>query len=64
MYSTREEQPREGSSCGDVVPFEGLIPEASILWWLVLYIEREALVLFQNIEREGRQELAILKGNI
>ena len=30
-------------------------------WWLVLYIE--ALVLFPNIEREGRQQLAILKGN-
>ena len=31
-------------------------------WWLVLFIE--ALVLFPNIEREGRQQLAILKGNI
>ena len=29
--------------------------------WLVLFIE--ALVLFPNIEREGRQRLAILKGN-
>ena len=31
-------------------------------WWLVLLIE--ALVLLPNIEREGRQQLAILKGNI
>ena len=33
-----------------------------LLWWLVLFIE--ALVLFPNIEREGCQQLAILKGNI
>ena len=32
------------------------------LWWLVLLIE--ALVLFPKCEREGRQQLAILKGNI
>ena len=37
-----------------------LIP--SLLWWLSLYIE--ALVLFLNTEREGCQQLAILKGNI
>ena len=34
----------------------------STLWWLALFIE--ALVLSPNIEREGRQQLAILKGNI
>ena len=33
-----------------------------LLWWLDLFIE--ALVLFPNIEREGRQHLTILKGNI
>ena len=33
-----------------------------LLWWLELFIE--ALVLSPNIEREGRQQLAILKGNI
>ena len=32
------------------------------LWGLVLFIE--ALVLFPNNEWEGRQQLAILKGNI
>ena len=64
MNSTKEEQPREGCSCGGVVPLEGSIPDASVLWWLALYIEQEALVLFPNIEREGRQQLAILKGNI
>ena len=32
------------------------------LWWLVLLIE--ALGLSPNNEREGRQQLAILKGNI
>ena len=37
-------------------------PDAPILWLLSLYIE--ALGLFPNIEREGRQQLAILKGNI
>ena len=32
------------------------------LWWcLVLFIE--ALILSPNIEQEGRQQLAILKGN-
>ena len=32
------------------------------LWWLALFIE--ALGLSPNNEREGRQQLAILKGNI
>ena len=64
MNSTREEQPREGCSCGGVVPLEGSFPDASILWCLALYIELEALILFPNIEWEGRQQLAILKGNI
>ena len=35
---------------------------ALFLWWLDLFIE--ALVVFPNNEREGRQQLAILKGNI
>ena len=30
MNSTREEQPREGCSCGGVVPLEGSIPDASV----------------------------------
>ena len=34
----------------------------STLWWLALFIE--ALGLFLNNEREGRQQLAVLKGNI
>ena len=34
----------------------------STLWWLALFIE--ALGLSPNNEREGRQQLAILKGNI
>ena len=34
----------------------------STLWWLALFIE--ALGLFPNNEWEGRQQLAILKGNI
>ena len=33
-----------------------------LLWWLILFIE--ALVLSPNNEREGRQQLAISKGNI
>ena len=32
------------------------------LWWLALFIE--AMGLSPNNEREGRQQLAILKGNI
>ena len=32
------------------------------VWWLALFIG--ALGLFPNNEREGRQQLAILKGNI
>ena len=32
------------------------------LWWLALFIE--ALGFSPNNEREGRQQLAILKGNI
>ena len=37
-------------------------PSPSPLWWLALFIE--ALGLSPNNEREGRQQLAILKGNI
>ena len=40
----------------------GVFLHVSTLWWLALFIE--ALVLFPNNEREGRQQLAILKGNI
>ena len=40
-----------------------LFSDASTLWWLVLFMS-EALGLFPNNEREGRQQLAILKGNI
>ena len=62
MNSTEEEQPREGCSCGGVLLGKDSTQDALLLWWLALYIE--ALVLFPNIEREGRQQLAILKGNI
>ena len=34
----------------------------STLWWLALFIEAPGLS--PNNEREGRQQLAILKGNI
>ena len=64
MNSTREEQPREGCSCGGVVPLEGSIPAAPILWWLALYIECEALVLFPNIQQEGVPQLPKSKGDI
>ena len=36
--------------------------DVSTLWWLALFIE--ALGLSPNNEREGHQQLAILKGNI
>ena len=42
--------------------FIPLGPLSLFLWGLVLFIE--ALVLFPNNEREGHQQLAILKGNI
>ena len=42
-------------------PFSSFSPPL-FFWWLVLFIE--ALALFPNNEREGRQQLAILKGNI
>ena len=57
MNSTKEEVPREGrSSCGGDAFWEGLNPDRIpfLLWWLALFIE--ALVLFPNIEREGRQQ--------
>ena len=64
MNSTEEEQPREERcSCGGVDELgPDQIPDAFLLWWLVLYIE--ALVLSPNIEREGSQQWrANLKGD-
>ena len=40
----------------------GCFLDVSTLWWLPLFIE--ALGLSPNNEREGRQQLASLKGNI
>ena len=65
------EQPREGLFLAGAMNYLGVqslsgwIPGADPVplpcGWLVLFIE--ALVLSPNIEREGRQQLAILKGN-
>ena len=38
------------------------LPPPSTPWWLTPFIE--TLALSPNNEREGRQQLAILKGNI
>ena len=54
MNSIEGEQPREGCSCGGVLLGKDSTQDALLLWWLALYIE--ALVLFPNIEREGRQQ--------
>ena len=40
MNNTREEQPREGCSCGGDASWEGLDPDPFLLWWLALFIER------------------------
>ena len=67
MNNTREEQPREGCSCGGVVPLEGSIrdayllsldagsflPDAFLLWWLVLFIEQGPGPLPQILSEKG-----------
>ena len=70
----KEEQPREGLFLAGAMNcwgefshlslslFFGPFLSTSTLWWLALFIE--ALGLSPNNEREGRQQLAILKGNI